>query len=204
MKRSSLEVVLAPKVLEAFAAIPDPGFREDIMKRVDGLQKSPADQGRALTGELSGFYVIRNSEAGYRIIYRVEGDRVVIYAVTIDTGRTMMEPSLHSLARRLVTMKMYDAALMEALPVPEPGMVQYFKPTVESKMEKLFQEDLELEPELGLQQQLAKKEKRGASSKSLRKTGKSAQAKKSKKPKESKKPKKRKKRGGKSDEHNRK
>ncbi len=193
MKKSSCEVVLAPKVLEAFEAIPDPGLREDIMKRVDGLQKDPADQGRALTGELSGFYVIRNSEAGYRIIYRVEGDLVVIYAITIDTGRTMMEPDLHTLARRLVTMKMYDAELMDMLPKPDPEMVGYFKRVVESKMEKWFRMEAEKvsERDSGL---LKMKANRAASSKSSPKTRKSTRPKKTKK---------RKKRGGKSDEHNR-
>ena len=125
MKGPSYEVVLAPNVLEALEAIADPRLRGDISRRIDGLQEDPAGKGRALTGELSGFYVVRNLEAGYRIVYKVEAERVVVCALSVKTGggamRSATAADLHSLARRLVAMRLFEPAFLRSAVGPGAG-----------------------------------------------------------------------------------
>jgi len=56
-----------------------------ILTRIEKLKDEPEKQGKALSEELSGYRSIRAVGQRYRIVYRVEQDRVVV--VIVGVGR---------------------------------------------------------------------------------------------------------------------
>ena len=52
-----------------------------ILTRIEKLKDEPEKQGKALSEELSGYRSIRAVGQRYRIIYRVDQDRVVVVIV---------------------------------------------------------------------------------------------------------------------------
>jgi len=108
MRKSSFKVILAPQALEALDRIDDPQVQKEVIRWIDSLGKKPEDQGKALAGELSSYRSLKVSGTGFRIIYRVEGERVVVYTVAEGITRMMVSPSFHSLTRQMIRTRLLE------------------------------------------------------------------------------------------------
>lgn len=84
--------------------ITDRRMRDMIARRIDGLTKEPAKKGKALVAELTGFRSLR--VARYRVLYKVEKERVIIVAVGIR--RESDTKDIYARAKKLLRLKLIE------------------------------------------------------------------------------------------------
>ncbi len=84
------------------AAVRDRRIRGKIAERIEGLKTEPTLQGKALTGELSGYRSLRAVGQRYRILYRVEHRQVIVLVVGMGLRREGDRRDIYALAKKLV------------------------------------------------------------------------------------------------------
>lgn len=77
------QIQLTALALEMLAAVKDRREQEKLGDRIDQLKSEPEKQGKALLDNLSGFRSIRAVGQRYRIVYKVESERVLVLVVGI-------------------------------------------------------------------------------------------------------------------------
>lgn len=87
---------------EMLAGISDRRVRVKIFKRVGDLATGPDKQGKPLVGSLAGFRSLRAGGQRFRIIYRIEDERVVVYIVAVGLRAEGSRKDIYALAKRLV------------------------------------------------------------------------------------------------------
>lgn len=85
-------------------SITDRRIRNLIARRIDGLTKEPVKKGKALVAELTGFRSLR--VARYRVLYKVEKERVIIVAVGIR--REGDTKDIYARAKKLLRLKLIE------------------------------------------------------------------------------------------------
>jgi len=85
-------------------SITDRRIRDMIARRIDGLAKEPVKKGKALVAELIGFRSLR--AARYRVLYKVEKERVIIVAVGIR--REGDTKNIYARAKKLLRLKLIE------------------------------------------------------------------------------------------------
>lgn len=63
--------------------ITDNKIRQILLNDIASLENEPQAKGKALSKELEGLYSIRSYSQKYRIIYSVEGEKVIVNAVAL-------------------------------------------------------------------------------------------------------------------------
>ena len=94
-------IIITPTALSMIRRIPDRRVREKLAGVIDRLAEEPEKQGRALLGELAGYRSIRAVGQRYRIIYRVEKDRVIVVIMAIGLSKEGDRGDIYALARKL-------------------------------------------------------------------------------------------------------
>lgn len=87
-------------------AIRDRRVQGTIRRRIAALADEPEKQGRPLLGELSGYRSVRAVGQRYRVIYRVEQDRVVVFVVALGIRREGAKSDVYELARKLFRLRL--------------------------------------------------------------------------------------------------
>ncbi len=82
--------------------ISDRRVREQLLNRSKQLEVEPEKQGKALLGELSSFRSLRAVGQRYRIIYRVERNRVIVLIVGLGIRKEGSSRDIYALARKLL------------------------------------------------------------------------------------------------------
>ena len=85
-------------------SITDRRIRNLIARRIDGLTKETVKKGKALVAELTGFRSLR--VARYRVLYKVEKERVIIVAVGIR--REGDTKDIYARAKKLLRLKLIE------------------------------------------------------------------------------------------------
>ena len=102
------KIVIAPSALKLLRGISDRRIREIIRNRIDGLKNEPEKQGKALTGELTGFRTLRAVGQRYRILYRVERNKILVIVIAIGIRKEGSKADIYSLARKLLRLHLLD------------------------------------------------------------------------------------------------
>jgi len=100
----SYQVFLTPQARLMLHSITDRRIRDVIARRIDGLTKEPVKKGKALVAELTGFRSLR--AARYRVLYKVEKERVIIVAVGIR--REGDTKDIYARAKKLLRLKLIE------------------------------------------------------------------------------------------------
>ena len=74
----SYGIEFSPEASEQFDAIRDNRVKRKLRERITKLADDPLLQGEPLEDELKGYLSIRAVGQRYRVIYRVEEDRVIV------------------------------------------------------------------------------------------------------------------------------
>jgi mRNA interferase RelE/StbE len=90
------------------AAISDKHIRVSISKRINGLENDPEKQGKPLTDELAGYRSIRSVGQRYRIIYKIEAERVMVVVVTVGIRKEKDKKDAYELAKKLARLGLLD------------------------------------------------------------------------------------------------
>lgn len=89
-------------------AIRDRRVRQSLRDRIDALRDDPEKQGKPLLGELAGLRSLRAVGQRYRIIYRVERERVIVLVVAAGMRREGSKSDIYALARKLLRLRLAE------------------------------------------------------------------------------------------------
>ena len=95
------DIQLTPLALEMLAEVKDRREQEKLRDRIDQLKIEPEKQGKALVDNLSGFRSIRAVGQRYRIVYKVEQDRVMVVVVGLGRRKDGDKKDIYSILEKL-------------------------------------------------------------------------------------------------------
>lgn len=96
------QIEITPLALEMLVAVKDRREQEKLRDRIDRLKVEPEKQGKALTDNLSGFRSIRAIGQRYRIVYKVDRDRVVVVVVGLGRRKDGDKKDIYAILENLL------------------------------------------------------------------------------------------------------
>jgi mRNA interferase RelE/StbE len=97
-----------PLAREMLFGVEDQRARKLLEKRIDRLADSPHLQGKALSDDLIGYRSVRAVGQRYRILYRVEKERVFVVVVALGRRREGDKKDIYQLAKKLLRAGLLD------------------------------------------------------------------------------------------------
>ena len=95
------DVVATPVAEQQLAAIRDRRIQNSLKTSLRRLEYEPEKLGKALSDELNGYRSIRAVGQRYRIIYKVEEEKVIVIVVTVGIRKDGDKKDVYELAKRL-------------------------------------------------------------------------------------------------------
>lgn len=96
------QIEITPLALEMLVAVKDRREQEKLRDRIDRLKVEPEKQGKALTDNLSGFRSIRAIGQRYRIVYKVDRDKVVVVVVGLGRRKDGDKKDIYAILENLL------------------------------------------------------------------------------------------------------
>lgn len=75
------KVEVTPLAIELLSKVKDKREQQGLSKRIEQLKFEPDKQGKALSGRLQGYRSIRALGQRYRIVYRVDKEKIIVVIV---------------------------------------------------------------------------------------------------------------------------
>ena len=88
--------------VDLLEAVSDKRLRKALFDRAGQLKQTPAQQGKPLLGEFTGFRSIKVQARRYRIVYHVEDDEVVVVVVAVGLRKEGDRRDVYALAKKLL------------------------------------------------------------------------------------------------------
>lgn len=101
-------VSLARNAKKQLAAIKDQRVQEGLRTSLRRLEYEPELQGKPMTDELVGYRSVRAVGQRYRIIYRVEGERVTVLVVALGIRKEGDKKDVYELTKKLLRSGLLD------------------------------------------------------------------------------------------------
>ena len=79
-----------------------------LVERIDALSSEPEKQGKPLTGELAGLRSVRAVGQRYRVLYRVDGPRVLVVVVSLGLRAEGSKKDVYEVARKLLRLRLFE------------------------------------------------------------------------------------------------
>ena len=95
-------VIIQPAALEMMRRITDRRIRGQIFQRIEELAHEPEKRGKPLTDELLGCWSLRAAAQRYRVIYRIENQRVEVIVIAVGLRKAGDRKDAYELAKKLV------------------------------------------------------------------------------------------------------
>ncbi|MHC5767265.1 MAG: type II toxin-antitoxin system RelE family toxin [Nostoc sp.] len=96
------EIQLTPLALEMLENIKDKHHQKVLSSRIDKLKTDPEKQGKPLTGKLINYRSVRAVGQRYRILYKVEIDKVVVLVVGVGLRKEGDKGDIYNLLQKLI------------------------------------------------------------------------------------------------------
>lgn len=96
------QIEITPLALEMLVAVKDRREQEKLRDRIDRLKIEPEKQDKALADNLSGFRSIRAIGQRYRIVYKVERDKVVVVVVGLGRRKDGDKKDIYAILEKLL------------------------------------------------------------------------------------------------------
>lgn len=103
-------VVLTPTALEMLKKIRDRRVLEGIRDKIDTLANDPEKQGKPLGGQLTGLRSVRAVGQRYRIIYKIERNKIIVYVIAIGLRKEGDRADIYELAKKLLKFKLVEGS----------------------------------------------------------------------------------------------
>lgn len=107
------QIEISPSALEMLKQVQDRRVRAKIIERIDGLAEEPEKQGKPLTAELAGYRSLRAVGQRYRIIYRLDGYKVIVTVVAVGIRKEGDKKDIYALAQKLSRARLLAPAATE-------------------------------------------------------------------------------------------
>ncbi len=88
--------------LKQLQAITDKRVRNNLFERIEELSNDPEQQGKPLRNELTGLRCVRVIGQRYRIVYKIERDRVIVVVVAVGIRKEGDRSDIYQIAARLM------------------------------------------------------------------------------------------------------
>src|SRR5258708_35848637 len=88
--------------------ITDRRVRDILFERAEELANDPEIQGKPLRGELSGFRSVRAFRQRYRLIYKVEREKVVVVVIAVGIRKEGDRADIYQIAVKLIRSGLID------------------------------------------------------------------------------------------------
>jgi mRNA interferase RelE/StbE len=96
------QIILLPIAEKQLSAITDLHVRQTIGKRLDSLRQDPDNQGKPLVSELKDYRSLKTAGQRYRVIYKIEANRVIVTIVTLGIRKDGDKTDVYALAKKLL------------------------------------------------------------------------------------------------------
>lgn len=107
-------IIVRPAAEKMLEKITDRRIRDKVDEKISALANDPEKQGKELGGDLEGYRSVRAAGQRYRIIYRVDGENVVVIVVALGIRKEGDKKDVYKLTQRL-----FKLGLLED-PPPSP------------------------------------------------------------------------------------
>jgi mRNA interferase RelE/StbE len=94
--------------LKQLQNITDRRVRDILFERAEELANDPEIQGKPLRGELSGFRSVRAFRQRYRLIYKVEREKVVVVVIAVGIRKEGDRADIYQIAVKLIRSGLID------------------------------------------------------------------------------------------------
>ncbi len=101
-------IELTQTAIDTLSKIKDQRTYQSIARRINGLAQEPDKQGKPLVGPLMGYRSLRAAGQRYRIIYKVDAGKVIVYVLLIGLRKEGDRGDIYALAQRLVKLGLLD------------------------------------------------------------------------------------------------
>ncbi len=102
MKGQPLTIRWSAQARDMLLSISDRRIRQTIFEKVKSLEAEPEKQGKPLTGELSGYRSLRTAGQRYRIIYRIEREKPLVWITALGIRKEGNKGDIYALAKKLL------------------------------------------------------------------------------------------------------
>lgn len=96
------QVEITKPALKQLDSIKDVRVRGKLFERIEQLEDDPESQGKPLKDELAGLRSVRAIGQRYRIIYRTEDEKVIVFVVAVGLRRQGDRSDIYEIAARLL------------------------------------------------------------------------------------------------------
>lgn len=100
-------VVITETCLSLIEKIPGRRTRRKIVDRIEALSTDPEKQGKSLVRTLRGFRSV-HAAGRYRIVYKIEGGAVVVYAVAAGIRKQGDKKDVYTIVKKLLKAGLLD------------------------------------------------------------------------------------------------
>jgi len=97
------EIEVAPTGYRSLKTVKDKKLRREIARTIDGLDRAPEDQGKALLGPLEGMRSVHAARDRFRILYKVDTRSKLVSVLLIGERAPGREADIYALAQKLLT-----------------------------------------------------------------------------------------------------
>lgn len=101
-------VGITREAVKQLVAIADQRIQQSIRQRIDRLAYEPDKQGKPMKDELKGYRSVRAIGQRYRIIYKVDGERVTVLVVALGIRKEGDKKDVYQLAKKLIRSGLLD------------------------------------------------------------------------------------------------
>lgn len=102
------QVIIEPFALKMLGQISDRRVQEKIRDRIEALREDPDQQGKPLVGEFLGYRSIRAVGQRYRVVYRVEKNKILVLVVAIGIRKEGDKKDVYTLAKKLLRFRLLE------------------------------------------------------------------------------------------------
>jgi mRNA interferase RelE/StbE len=102
------QVIITPQARKHLAAITDRRIQEKMKASLRRLEYEPEVQGKPLSDELAGLLSVRAVGQRYRIIYKVDENRVIVFVVALGIRKEGDKKDAYALAKKLARLGLLD------------------------------------------------------------------------------------------------
>jgi mRNA interferase RelE/StbE len=96
------QIMFTPEAQAMMDDIKDRRVKEKIRERIDKLAQEPLKQGKPLGAELTDLYSVRAAGQRYRVIYSLDGEKIIILIVGVGIRREGSKSDIYALAKKLM------------------------------------------------------------------------------------------------------
>jgi mRNA interferase RelE/StbE len=102
------KVVLTREARRILDEVRDRRVQRQIARRIGDLAEEPDQLGKPLLGELAGLRSVRAAGQRYRILYRLDGERVTVLVVALGRRQAGSTRDVYELARKLLRLRLVE------------------------------------------------------------------------------------------------